>query len=579
MLTVEANDICIAQETVLNDNWSSPGLPNTVVGDSAPLQILRARWLTKNIGQSTPYPYTRNVITVTLRNIVPFVPYCPIPVQIQISGLDDDSLRDADVASWTNLQNGIVPRSGVVQLQPLQSLCVSSNDVNDHLHFKDQAAIGAGTAGNGRWDAKIGSVSTTPRSLTLYPARETRAGSNLVSVRVFTASATDSETTGGLYVSFQTAAGWGQETILLNYPNYTATLTLNDAPLKMRIRNSHPTDGYQFWKITLNVNQVDQQIASHPSGPSGASPSDYPFYWLDGDGPAGTMPMKEFALDWWWGYVFSMELVNPVRAQPSPDVRIRSSGICIAESSMDKDQGRPCCTTCTATGDASDGDAQPLKVMQPLFCTKSIHQSTPNPCQLNTFTVTMTANVPFMNGQTIITISGLSNADFGPEVASGVGSRSTVINISDASGGAGHHRLFGSSFSGEAGTGHWDDVEDTLTLYVLQNTESASEYTFSFQLYNPPKDQLAATPQISASFVGNSKKLFTADVRNDIPATDMTYPVTEVQNLHDPLYVIAARFTEFDVSNTSVFPCDNNTITIRFKTNVPLESRCRFFFY
>ena len=214
----------------------------------------------------------------------------------------------------------------------------------------------------------------------------------------------------------------------------------------------------------------------------------------------------------------------------------------------------------------------------PLFSTKSIHQSTPNPCELNTFTVTMVANVPFMNGQTIITISGLSNADFGPEVASAVGSTNTVINISDASGGAGHHRLFGSSFSGEAGTGHWDDVTDTLTLYVLQNTESASEYTFSFKLYNPPKDQPAVTPRISASFVGNSKKLFTADVKNDILATDMTYPVTEVQNLHDPLYVIAARFTEFDVSNTSVFPCDNNTITIGFKTNVPLWSRCRFFY-
>lgn len=43
-----------------------------------------------------------------------------------------------------------------------------------------------------------------------------------------------------------------------------------------------------------------------------------------------------------------------------------------------RDPGKPCCTTCTSTGDAAMGDSQPLQVMQPLFCTKIIHQSTPS---------------------------------------------------------------------------------------------------------------------------------------------------------------------------------------------------------
>ena len=67
--------------------------------------------------------------------------------------------------------------------------------------------------------------------------------------------------------------------------------------------------------------------------------------------------------------------------------------------------------------------------------------------------------------------------------------------------------LFGSAFNAERGTGDWDDVADVLRLYLLQDTESASEYTFSFQLYNPPKAQPAVQPRIAATYVGNSKKV------------------------------------------------------------------------
>jgi len=91
-----------------------------------------------------------------------------------------------------------------------------------------------------------------------------------------------------------------------------------------------------------------------------------------------------------------------------------------------------------------------------------------------------------------------------------------------------------------------------LTLYVLTDTESASEYTFSFQLYNPPQAQLAVQPQISASFIGNSKQLFTAG--EGIAAEDMNYPVTEIQNLEDPLFVIEAEFTHLSVAVSSLFP-------------------------
>jgi hypothetical protein len=123
-----------------------------------------------------------------------------------------------------------------------------------------------------------------------------------------------------------------------------ATVTLSGAPSRLRLRNDHATDGWQFWKLIATVNEVEQVLALHPNGASGASAETSPFYWMDGNGPPGTMRMREFALDWWWGYVFSMDLVNPVKKQSSPVITIKSSGICIDEDVMDR-----YISTCTCT--------------------------------------------------------------------------------------------------------------------------------------------------------------------------------------------------------------------------------------
>jgi hypothetical protein len=55
-------------------------------------------------------------------------------------------------------------------------------------------------------------------------------------------------------------------------------------------------------------------------------------------------------------------------------------------STMDKSQDRPCCLC-----EVENGDASPLKVKTPMFCTKNIGQSTPFPCAKNTLTLTLSA--------------------------------------------------------------------------------------------------------------------------------------------------------------------------------------------
>jgi hypothetical protein len=202
--------------------------------------------------------------------------------------------------------------------------------------------------------------------------------------------------------------------------------------------------------------------------------------------------------------------------------------------------------------------------MAALFCVKTIQQSTPNPCQLNTLTVTFVANVPFMAGQTEISIRGLSNADF----------PTGEIQILDGSMGGGNHLLFGNGFAGTPGTGHWNDGTDTLTLSVLQNTEAAAEYVIRFQVYNPPNAQGKATPQIEAKNVGNSKLIYEAG--ENIAAVNLEDPPTTRSNpLDDPLHVIATEFTHISVSSDDINPCANRTITITLATNVPVWSRCK----
>ena len=91
--------------------------------------------------------------------------------------------------------------------------------------------------------------------------------------------------------------------------------------------------------------------------------------------------------------------------------------------------------------------------------------------------MTITANVPLLAQKSIVTLSGFTNADFptGP------------IDILDAFAGLNNHLYFGAQFQGQApGTGYWDDSLKTLTLYLLENTEAASDLYFAFELYNPP---------------------------------------------------------------------------------------------
>lgn len=80
-------------------------------------------------------------------------------------------------------------------------------------------------------------------------------------------------------------------------------------------------------------------------------------------------------------FTFSFEIINPNMAQDSPAVSISATGL--STVSMNRDPDAPCCASCTAEGVAMAGDAMPLQIADPLFCAKTITQSSDFPCVQN----------------------------------------------------------------------------------------------------------------------------------------------------------------------------------------------------
>ena len=362
-ITLEAVDICIAEDTINNDITSSPSHFRATAGDAAPLAVLMPAWVVKNIGQSTPYPYSRNTITVTLQSNVPLVHDCPQRVTIEISGLDDKSTQGA--GNWEGFTYNVATSAGPAPTQDVTYLNSTQIEKTFRDDWKNSEAYRQGA---GMWPDNSGDLMISPlQSICVNPANDTLSD----------------------HEYFQNRAGSTGEPGIATWSSY-----------------------------------IDDWMSA---GAATRSLTVFPAITTD--------PEEE--------YIFSFQIINPVMPQESPVVSIKSSGVCMDKTVMTKDTGKPCCTSCTHTGDAMPGDAAPLRVMDSFFCIKTIHQSTPNPCALNTLTVTIMANVPFRAGRTQVLIDGLTNADF-PE---------GEIQIEDGSMGGNNHVIFANNFSGVPGDG------------------------------------------------------------------------------------------------------------------------------
>jgi len=250
-------------------------------------------------------------------------------------------------------------------------------------------------------------------------------------------------------------------------------------------------------------------------------------------------------------YVFEFQVTNPLKMQASPTISIDGgivghndpvadfsaigpsthgrgcdSYLCKTESevdgyfktfcnqkdcafAMDKDSDTVlCCTSCSVAANAVAGDAEPFKVHAPFFCVKTIGQSSPYPCDANTFGVTLAANVALKGKSTVVTFTGFTNAN-APDCKSGSTIASTcVVDLQEGPNKMGQHNWFSSASDGETGKALWNQDTKTLTLYALLDVECTTEMQFRFVLENPSCEQDATTISVEATNVGNSEAMF-----------------------------------------------------------------------
>jgi len=218
-----------------------------------------------------------------------------------------------------------------------------------------------------------------------------------------------------------------------------------------------------------------------------------------------------------------------------------------------------------------------LEVVSPAFIIARAVQSSPFPCSFNTITIALISNVHLrkLDGSTLV-LSGFSGA---------YASDGEALELSDASGGARHNEVF---------SARWTQGTNQVDLTVLKNVIGGREYRFAFEVDNPivkpDSPNLMEwhtgkarsswdSPALTMTANGFSAVLHEATSSPSVGAfnadiTSVDAPLGLCGNSKSgdaaPLYIYPPAFTVANVSQASAFPCDTNTISVTFRSNVPL---------
>jgi len=459
---------------------------DVAAGDAQPMKIWALRFVEKRIGQSTPFPACINTLTVTLRFNCPIDPVL-CPAYVRISNLVDNSTASHSSALVTpehqvrSFQNptGKLSLTGMqhLVLNPTRSeswwapgLCGDARMAAGDWCETCEPANGACTLGCspgfGYWeDGYVDCLQVAWED----PPLPTHGISNHILVRI------DNNFGGAGFAANYSAPGRCVH-VTNHGRGYTSgglLRNLTNANKLLKPKNGTFSVGK---RLTL---WVARKLSSNSS------------------------------------HVFQFQITNPIKQQRSPEILIESKvgmdrvssfqfvqdtslqqgstttfagkpgkcSTCALDYSvpMDKDGTTVlCCTSCafarnavaastdnSRRWDAADfqmtpqGDAEPLKIHTPFFCTKTIGQSTPYPCMKNTLTVTLMANTHFTQDETVISICGLSSAQ----------AENGRMELLDGFAGCGHRHLFSDGPGQQSGFGRWDNTNKCLFLYVVQDTE------------------------------------------------------------------------------------------------------------
>ena len=266
-----------------------------------------------------------------------------------------------------------------------------------------------------------------------------------------------------------------------------------------------------------------------------------------------TIPLQE--------YVFSFDIENPSKAQDASPVQIQVDGMGIEASKMDVELGllsdASCCAKigdldCFKPGEGpSIAQVQPLAITEPYFCRATIVHDNPYPCDLNCMTVTIASNAMLRQGETEITITGLTGASF---PFGGTGQQKINITSASAASPLDHTFFSYSATDREPGTALFDNTAKTLKLFSASDAGCGESFVITFCVYNPDKFQTDPNIQICASKVGRSRELYASAQAISCRSMDKIAPSNYIA------YPLRIKYPEFSYSLTqsSPFPCDIN---------------------
>jgi hypothetical protein len=472
---------------------------DVAAGDAQPMKIWALRFVEKRIGQSTPFPACINTLTVTLRFNCPIDPVT-CPAYVRISNLVDNSTASHSSALVTpehhvrSFQNptGKLSLTGVqhLVLNPTRTeswwapgLCGDARMAAGDWCETCEPANGACTLGCspgfGYWeDGYVDCLQVAWED----PPLPTHGISNHILVRI------DNNFGGAGFAANYSAPGRCVH-VTNHGRGYTSGGLLRNLTNANKLLKPKKGTFSVGKRLTL---WVARKLSSNSS------------------------------------HVFQFQITNPIKQQRSPEILIESKvgmdrvssfqfvqdtslqpgsttvfagkpgkcSMCAPDYSvpMDKDGTTVlCCTSCafarnavaastdnSRRWDAADfqmtpqGDAEPLKIHTPFFCTKTIGQSTPYPCMKNTLTVTLMANTHFSQDETVISICGLSSAQ----------AENGRMELLDGFAGCGHRHLFSDGPGQQSGFGRWDNTNKCLFLHVVQDTEcTTGENSLKITLY------------------------------------------------------------------------------------------------
>jgi hypothetical protein len=268
--------------------------------------------------------------------------------------------------------------------------------------------------------------------------------------------------------------------------------------------------------------------------------------FTQGDGgfiltPAGSLAMAAHA--------FSFAVVNQETGNSAATLSINTEWVTSSWTSVDV---------------GSTDRTQPMYILAPrTLDTTTVHQSSDNPCAVNTITVSLNANVPmYVRCTPSITFTGLtgSSSDSASDITA------LALDYSGA-----HDVTLDS----------WSRTSGTLILEANNDLPSGDTlltsflFKISFNIINPSQYQQLPGMNVEINYHGSdsTKNTFANDAQVTVRTGVMGIAHANLNNhQYYPLQIRDALVTS-SISQTSPWPCDANTISVEAAIDIILYPR------